>query len=49
LKREKSENNSVGLKNIEERLGLVYGNQHTLSIATDENLFKVDLRIQWRK
>lgn len=49
LKREKSENNSVGLKNIKERLGLVYGNQHTLSIATDENLFKVDLRIQWRK
>jgi two-component system LytT family sensor kinase len=38
--------NSLGLKNIKERLELLYGDDHKLEIINDNNTFNVDLNIK---
>jgi len=37
------ENNGIGLKNIKERLNLIYKNKHKLNVDTDENTYKIYL------
>ncbi len=38
--------NGLGLKNVKERLELIYGDDHTLEIIKDNNTFNVDLKIK---
>jgi two-component system LytT family sensor kinase len=37
----------VGLRNIEERLQLLYGERFKLEVSGDEKLFRVQLKIEW--
>lgn len=42
-----SDTGGVGIKNIQERLQLVYSDKHQLHISNTESVFKVELTIQW--
>lgn len=46
---EKPATGGVGLKNIRERLELVYGGRFTLDISEDNNIFKLQLELKWKK
>lgn len=45
----KNEAGGVGLKNIKERLDLIYGDGYMLDISKTENLFRVKLQITWNE
>ncbi|MNT15405.1 Sensor histidine kinase YehU [compost metagenome] len=38
-------NNGIGLANVQKRLNLLYGNQHTLKIDTEPEVFKIQLTV----
>ncbi|WP_052308524.1 sensor histidine kinase [Solitalea canadensis] len=38
-------NNGIGLANVQKRLNLLYGNQHTLKISTEREVFKIQLTV----
>jgi two-component system LytT family sensor kinase len=44
----KDPSSGVGMSNIQERLALIYGNTHALRISTANNIYKVELHIQWK-
>lgn len=44
-----AETGGVGLQNIQERLQLIYGNNHSLHISSNETVFKVELNITWNR
>ncbi len=39
----------VGLLNMKERLNLIYGDNASLDISEEGNVFKVQLKLQWKK
>lgn len=43
---ESKSRNGIGLKNVEERLNLLYNNQYTLNISTDNNIYRVSLQLR---
>ncbi len=38
----------VGLRNIQERLRLIYGDNHQLKITKENKLFTIELELQWK-
>lgn len=48
VQEEKDETSGIGLPNVERRLDLLYGKDHTLTITNDNNIFHVYLAINWK-
>ena len=38
--------NGIGLTNVQKRLNLLYGNQHTLKIEAEQEVFKIQLTVK---
>jgi hypothetical protein len=45
----KESGGGVGLQNMRERLSLIYGDKASLNVQEEDNLFKVQLRLIWKK
>lgn len=41
--------NGIGLTNVQKRLNLLYGNQHTLKIEAEQEVFKIQLTVKLEK
>ena len=44
---EKAEYGGIGLENVRKRLALIYGDKGSLKISNQQDLFQVQLKIQW--
>jgi sensor histidine kinase YesM len=43
------EKNGIGIKNVRQRLELLYKDKHELQIREDEEVFVVDLKVKLKK
>lgn len=46
---DESETTGIGLVNVKRRLELIYPGQHELKLSSEDNIFRVELKIYWKQ